>query len=154
MPPPRSRFASTSRQYSSVKRNEIPSSSNTSHRRSQSSHAATSSHTSQSSNLSSNSDAHKPKRKRRPKKKKLQVSFLSTLSWSSVSYFCWKSYWYICINLSNSITKESAFYKLIIYYSFCCFRREQGLSRHVWENEEARNTVHQFQKLHSLLRPV
>ncbi|ANM58290.1 rRNA-processing EFG1-like protein (DUF2361) [Arabidopsis thaliana] len=73
MPPPRSRFASTSRQYSSVKRNEIPSSSNTSHRRSQSSHAATSSHTSQSSNLSSNSDAHKPKRKRRPKKKKLQA---------------------------------------------------------------------------------
>ncbi|CAE5956500.1 unnamed protein product [Arabidopsis arenosa] len=73
MPPPRSRFASTSRQYSSVKRNEIPSSSNTSHRRSQSSHAATSSHTSQSSNLSSNSDAHKPKRKRRPKKRKQQA---------------------------------------------------------------------------------
>ncbi|CAL9213658.1 unnamed protein product, partial [Arabidopsis halleri] len=74
MPPPRSRFASTSRQYSSLKRNEIPSSSNTSHRRSQSSHAATSSHTSQSSNLSSNSDAHKPKRKRMPKKRKQQVS--------------------------------------------------------------------------------
>ncbi|VVA89913.1 unnamed protein product [Arabis nemorensis] len=70
MPPPLSRFASTSRKYSSVRRNEIPSTSNTSHRRIQSSHASTSLHTSQSSNLSSNSDAHKPKRKRRPKKKK------------------------------------------------------------------------------------
>ncbi|KAL1188834.1 hypothetical protein V5N11_021994 [Cardamine amara subsp. amara] len=73
MPPPLSRFASTSRKYSSVQRNDIPSSSNTSHRRSQSSHAATSLQSSQSSNLSSNSDAHKPKRKRRPKKKKQQA---------------------------------------------------------------------------------
>ncbi|CAA7015351.1 unnamed protein product [Microthlaspi erraticum] len=71
MPPPVSRFASTSR-YSSFKRNEIPPSSSTSHRRSETSHAPTSSHTSQS-NLSSNSDAHKPKRKRRPKKKKQQA---------------------------------------------------------------------------------
>ncbi|EOA37276.1 hypothetical protein CARUB_v10010871mg, partial [Capsella rubella] len=70
MPPQLSRFASTSCMYSSVMRNEIPSSSNTSHRRSQNLHAATSLHTSESSNLSSNSDAHKSKRKRRPKKKK------------------------------------------------------------------------------------
>ncbi|CAH2038961.1 unnamed protein product [Thlaspi arvense] len=73
LPAPMSRFASASRMYW----NEIPSSSNTTQRRSQCSYAATSSHTSQSSNLSSNSDAHKPKRKRRPKTKKQQDSCLN-----------------------------------------------------------------------------
>ncbi|GKU85843.1 hypothetical protein SLEP1_g460 [Rubroshorea leprosula] len=89
MPPPRpsanslqsrvnsqSRFASSSRKNSAMRRAEMPSSSNTSNSRSSSSFklgGSSNSKTGPSSNLSSGSDARKPRRKRRPKKKKQQA---------------------------------------------------------------------------------
>ncbi|XP_023540715.1 vitellogenin-2-like isoform X4 [Cucurbita pepo subsp. pepo] len=88
MPPPRptksfpssaqarSKPGSSLRKFSTNRRAEVSSSSNTSSSRSGSSFKArvsSNSHTGHSSNISSNSDAHKPRRKRRPKKKKQQA---------------------------------------------------------------------------------
>ncbi|XP_022974416.1 rRNA-processing protein EFG1 isoform X1 [Cucurbita maxima] len=88
MPPPRptksfpssaqarSKPGSSLRKFSTNRRAEVSSSSNTSSSRSGSSfkvRGSSNSQTGHSSNISSNSDAHKPRRKRRPKKKKQQA---------------------------------------------------------------------------------